>query len=361
MITIPVLLAGGIGERFWPFSRTTSPKQLLPVISKKSMIEETFDRISPFCTKDIKPLIVTGKTIAKKINAALQNLNPYDCIIEPVGKNTAPAVAIAAGWIKNNYGEDSVMAVLSADHSITPNDTFIKTLNYAVEIADSFNKLIVMGIHPTRPDTGYGYIELGKESGQSESMKSYTVKKFVEKPTIKKAKTYVKSKKFLWNSGMFVWKTSVILEEFKKYMPLIYKGVLEAESKGFSQKAIDTFYKNCEKQSIDYGIMEQSKRVSVVEGSFQWDDIGSWESLHRVLPQNHNKSVISGKKIYEKECIETIITNNSNLSVAAIGLTNTVVVTVEDAVLVINRDKLPDFKKYLTEMKNKPGFPKNMF
>ncbi|MGD9199932.1 MAG: mannose-1-phosphate guanylyltransferase [Chitinispirillia bacterium] len=361
MNTIPVLLAGGIGERFWPFSRTSSPKQLLPIISKKPMIEETFDRISPFCTEKVKPLIITGKTIASKIETALEHLTPYDCIIEPIGKNTAPAVAIAAAWIKNKYGEDSVMVVLSADHSIKPKDIFIKTLNYGVEIANSFDKLLVMGIHPTRPDTGYGYIELGEESGQLESIKSYNVNRFVEKPSLEKAIQYIESKKYLWNSGMFIWKTSVILEEFKKYMPLIHESILGVESQGFNQRAIDDFYLNCEKQSIDYGIMEQSKRVCVVEGSFQWDDIGSWESIHRVLPQNTNKTTASGNKIYERDCTETIVVNNSNLSVATIGLKNTVVVTVDDAVMVITRDKLPEFKKYLTEMKNKSGFPNNLF
>ena len=204
-------------------------------------------------------------------------------------------------------------------------------------------------------------IELDEALGQLDTLKNYNIKRFVEKPDMKKAILYAESKKYLWNSGIFIWKTSVILEEFKNYMPLIHKRVLEVESQGFSQKAIDNFYMNCEKQSIDYGIMEQSKRVCVVEGSFRWDDIGSWESLHRVLPQNTNKTTTSGKKIFEKDCIETIIANNSDLPVAAIGLKNTVVVTVDDAVLVINRDKLPEFKKYLTEMKNKPGFQKNLF
>ena len=361
MKVIPVILAGGIGERFWPLSRSSTPKQLLPLISSKSMIEETLSRVGPFCKKGARPLIVTGKKIAGQIKKRISSTIICDYIVEPVGKNTAPAVAIAAAWISRKYGEDSVMVVLSADHAISPKKKFTDAVNYAIKLAYSRNTLIVFGIPPSRPDTGYGYIHLDKKLDRTGSLESYIVKRFVEKPSLKKAKQYLASKKYLWNSGMFVWKASVILEEFKQYMPAIHKGVIRASKQGLNQKAINTFYQTCEKESIDFGIMERSQRVAAVKGVFKWDDLGSWESLSRVLPQDTKKTTISGKRIYEQECRKTIIANSSDITVAAIGLEDTVVVTVDDAVLVISRDKLPQLKNYLAELKANSQFPRKLF
>lgn len=361
MKIVPIILAGGIGERFWPLSRSSTPKQLLPLISSKSMIEETLSRVGPFCKKGTRPIIVTGRKIAGKIKQTLSTSIACDYIVETVGKNTAPAVAIAAAWISKKYSSDTVMVVLSADHAISPKKDFINAGNYAIKLASSLDTLIVFGIPPSRPDTGYGYIQLGKKLDRSGHIESFKVKRFVEKPTLKKAKQYISSKEYLWNSGMFVWKASVILEEFKQHMPSIYQGVVKAAKHGFNQKAIDTFYHTSEKQSIDYGIMEQSRRVAAVKGLFKWDDLGSWESLSRVLSQNKKQTTVSGKRVFEKDCLRVIITNNSDMTVATIGLKDTAVVAVDDAVLVIARDKLPELRKYLAEMKSNSKFPRKLF
>ena len=361
MKTVPVILAGGVGERFWPLSRSSMPKQLLPLISNRSMIEETLSRVGPFCKKGTRPLIVTGKKIAGQIKKKISTSLTYDYIVEPVGKNTAPAVAIAAAWIRKKYGEDSIMVVLSADHAISLKKKFTDAVNYAIKLAHSRDTLIVFGIQPTRPDTGYGYIHLEKNLDRTGSLESYIVKRFVEKPSLKKAKQYLASKKYLWNSGMFVWKASVILGEFKQYMPAIHKGVIRASKQGLNQNAINTFYRTCEKESIDFGIMERSQRVVAVKGVFKWDDLGSWESLSRVLSKNKRQTTVSGKKVCEQECNKTIIANSSDMAVAAIGLNDTVVVTVDDAVLVISRDKLPHLKDYLAELKANSQFPRKLF
>jgi len=361
MKIIPVILAGGVGERFWPFSRSSMPKQLLPLISRRSMVEETLERIAPLCARGTKPLIVTSKTIAPVLRKRIPGSIQYDCIAEPVGRNTAPAVAIAAAWIAAGYGDDAVMAVLSADHAISPQNTFLRSVRYAADLAASLDLLVVFGIQPVRPDTGYGYIELGQKLGRLGEIGSFRVKRFVEKPSAEKAKRYLRSKNYLWNSGMFVWKVSVILEEFARYMPSIHDGVGKAAAAGFSKKAIDAFYRACEKESIDYGIMEQSARVAAVKGVFHWDDVGSWESLCRLLPQNANQTVVSGGRSYERECVKTIIANNSKMAVAAIGLSDAVLVVADDAVLAIARDKLPAFKKYLAEIKKHPEFPQTLF
>lgn len=360
MKIVPVILAGGIGERFWPFSRSSKPKQLLPIISDKTMLEETLERVGLFNDSFVKPLIVTGQNIAGLIEDTLGTTIEYDVIIEPVGKNTAPAVAAAASFIAENYGDDAVMAVLSADHAISPKELFADTVRYAASIAYNSENLVVFGISPSRPDTGYGYIHLGASHGTSGNLKSNNVNRFVEKPSVDVAQQYLDSGEYLWNSGMFVWSASTILNEFKKHMPSVYELLEPLKNEKFSQDAVNTFYHAVIKESIDYGIMEHASEVIAVVGEFMWDDIGSWESLSRVLPQDDNGNVASGV-VYHKDCKNSIIANNSSLSVATIGVEDVVVVTVNDSVMVIHRDKLPQFKEYLNEIKGLDNFPQELF
>jgi mannose-1-phosphate guanylyltransferase len=360
MNVVPVILAGGIGERFWPLSRSSRPKQLLCLISRRTMAEETLSRVKAIMSGKAAPLVVTSSAIAGKLRAAIPKKWGYDTIVEPVGRNTAPAVAIAAAWVQARYG-DSVMVVLSADHNIRPKNEFIRAAKFAVHLAIQQNRLVVFGIKPNRPETGYGYIQLGKQLDKQENVVGYNVVRFVEKPTVQKAKQYIRSGNYMWNSGMFVWKTSVILEEFKSYMPALYDLTQAAARKGFSNEAINRFYKECEKESIDYGIMEHSKRVSAAVGAFEWDDIGSWEYAGRVYGQSESGNTLVGKGIYEKDCRNTIVVNKSPLAVASIGLDNIVVVATDDAVMVVKRELLPDLKKYLVDMKKNGRLPKSLF
>jgi mannose-1-phosphate guanylyltransferase len=367
MKTVPVILAGGIGERFWPLSRSSMPKQLLSLTSNKTLIEETFARVKDVSSADTRPLVITGRACADKIRATLGRRFSYDSIVEPVGKNTAPAVGLAAAWVRRRYG-DAVMLVASADHAISPKSAYVKAVRAAVACAQARDTLVVFGIRPQRPDTGYGYINIGKSlpkipgcvQGRTNGVQCFTVRRFVEKPTLAVARQYLKSGKYLWNSGMFVWKASVILDEFRQHMPGLYKLIMAAEKSGFSKRAIETFYATCEKQSIDFGIMEKSFRIAAVCGTFFWDDIGSWESMTRVHKANKAKTVAVGKNIFEFGNTGSIIYNASNRSVASIGLNNVAVVVTPDAVLAIARPLLPDLKKYLGLMKEN-NFPKDLF
>ncbi len=360
MEIVPVLLAGGIGERFWPMSRSSMPKQMLPLISDKSMIEETLDRVGAFCGPETVPLIVTGKAIIDKIHERIGSKTRYDSIVEPVGKNTAPAVAAAAAFIRRKYG-DAVMLVLSADHAISPVDDFVSAVRYAAAISREEDKLVLFGIKPTRPDTGYGYVQCGEPIGSFDSVGGYEVGRFVEKPDAKTAQQYLREGGYLWNSGMFVWKVSTIENEFKTYMPQLFDLMQDLASGEFSQSEVDAFYQSVVKESIDYGIMEKSKRVAVVCGTFNWDDIGSWESMSRLHPADDMGTTVYGRRIFASDCKDSIIVNNSKLSVAAAGVDNLVVVAVDDAVLVIPRDKLPEIKKYIARMKSGSSIPGDMF
>ncbi|HMA65647.1 MAG: mannose-1-phosphate guanylyltransferase [Fibrobacterota bacterium] len=360
MKVVPVILAGGIGERFWPLSRSSMPKQLLKLVSSKTMAEETLARVASFCTKGVKPLIITNKTIAASMKKLLPKKWVYDMIVEPVGKNTAPPVALAASWIEKKYGE-SVMVVLSADHDIRPKEEFTAALKFAVSLAEKTQNLIVFGVKPSRPDTGYGYLKLGKKLDEKTGICGYTVKEFVEKPNEKNAKKYVASGNYMWNSGMFVWTTKVILEEFESYMPDLYKLVKKAENSKFSSKAIDDFYLTCQKESIDFGIMEHSKRVSATVGNFGWDDIGSWESIPRLNGTNDDITTVSGDLIYCKGTANSILVNRSKLTVAAVGLDNVALIVTDDAILAIDRSKLPDLKKFMGEIKADKKFSPKLF
>ncbi len=253
------------------------------------------------------------------------------------------------------------MVVLSADHDIRPTDAFTFAMKFAVNLAERTEQLVVFGVKPSRPDTGYGYIKLGKKIVESDGVSGFVVKQFVEKPDAKKALTYVKSGNYMWNSGMFVWTTSVILEEFESYMPELFKQVKAVEKKGFTAKSIDNFYNTCNKESIDYGIMEHSNRVSAAVGNFNWDDIGSWESIPRLNGVDENDTTISGSKIYNKKSKSAIIVNRSNLTVASIGLENVALIVTDDAILAIDRSQLPDLKKYLNDIKGDKKFPSTLF
>jgi len=379
--TVPVILAGGIGERFWPMSRSASPKQLHAIGSDKSMLEETLARVGTFLSDGVKPMLITGAGIAGKVAAALSggngsNANNNDVnniveiISEPVGKNTAPAIALAAAIINARHGGDVVMAVVSADSAIKPVHEFTTAVNCAVELARTRGGLVVFGIKPSRPETGYGYIELGdslqinangNNGNNANACESFKVKRFVEKPNAENAVKFMESGKFLWNSGMFVWKASAILEEFLKHMPDLYNQAMDAAKKNFSPDAVNEFYSVCCKESIDFGIMEKAQNVSVVSGNFFWDDLGSWESLSRVYEVDGKGTTAIGPLVYERDCAGSLIVNKSPRTVAAVGLTNVAVVAVDDAIMVIDRSRLPDLKKYLSEIKSSGKFPAELF
>ncbi|MCX7727096.1 MAG: sugar phosphate nucleotidyltransferase [Chitinispirillaceae bacterium] len=359
MKVVPVIMCGGIGERFWPLSRSSFPKQLLELTGKKTLLEETYERITSLCKNGVKPLLLTRKQIADKINA-LNLSNSYNFLLEPCGKNTAPPLLLAAKWIEKNYGH-SVMVVLSADHYIVPKKEFLKAVNGAVRFAKTNDTLVTFGIKPSRPETGYGYIETGEEV-QDKGIGIFKVKRFIEKPSLKDAKTLIKSSRYLWNSGMFVWRSDVIIEEFEKYMPELIKIYIDTVNDNFNQELIDKYYELCISQSIDYGIMEKSKRVAVVSGNFLWDDIGSWEALFRINKLDTNGNITLGKGIYNFENSDSLIFNNDkNKAVVSIGLNNISVVVAEDVILIADRTKLPDLKKYIGLLKKDKNIPSSLF
>jgi len=342
MVVKAVIMAGGKGERFWPLSREKFPKQLLSLTGKKSLLQETVERIQPLIPpRDI--LVVTRRPLARVIARQLPQVPRKNIISEPVGRNTGPCIGLATKKIK----EDAIMVVLPADHIIKPRGKFLDTLKKAVTLARETENLITIGIKPTYPATGYGYIE----AGNKEKHQIFRVRRFVEKPDKKKAEKFLKTGRFFWNSGMFVWKKSVILEAIRKYMPSLYQRLQMISSKNISK-----LYPKLPNISIDYGIMEKANNSLVIPADFSWEDLGSWESLDKFLLRDRKRNAIIGtvSMIDTRNC--TIVNQNGLLS--AIGVSNLIIVSTEDATLVFPKGKGQQVKKLVEKLKRDPKLKK---
>ncbi len=344
-------MAGGRGERFWPRSRRFYPKQLLPITGKRTMIQETVRRISSLIPRD-NIFIVAGEELAKEIRKQLPELKRNNLILEPFGRNTASAIGLAAITIEK-INREAIMVVLPADHLIKEKRKFLRTISTAVEVAKE-GKLVTLGITPTRADTGYGYIESGKRieiPGTRKDTQIYMVRRFVEKPDEAKAKEYLRNGKYLWNSGMFIWKVEAILQGIKEHMFELYQGLVEiSRARGVSskKKVILRVYREIESISIDYGVMEKSKNIAVVKADFHWDDVGSWLSMERIYKKDREENVIQGKFI-GIDTSRCVIVGDKQL-IATVGVSDLIVVSTPEAVLISSRKSAQDVKKLVGKL-----------
>lgn len=348
-----VIMAGGKGERFWPKSRLKMPKQFLNIYGDRTMIQQTVDRL-----KRIMPVenvfIVTNPDYADIISKQIPDIPTGNILLEPMGRNTAACIGLAALHTER-LDKESVMVVVPSDHVIKDEDEYIETLKTAVEKAYQGDYLITIGIKPEHPETGYGYIKCDRISGETISNNGvYPVEKFVEKPDYNIAVKYVESGDYLWNSGMFIWKTSSILRAFKDHMPDLYNAlnVIKAHmDKDDIEKVLYEEYSHLESISIDYGIMEKADNVYVVPGDFGWDDVGSWTSIERLYQKDEQGNVINGNviSIDTKKCIIA----GSDKLIATLGLEDVIIVDTEDATLICSKDKAQNIKEVLSEIKKK--------
>lgn len=339
-----IILAGGKGERFWPMSRGIRPKQLIPVISNRTMLEETVIRLEEFIPNKDVYVIAT-----EQLKEPISNLEcmPEDNVLsEPFGKNTALAIGYAA--IKmSQIDQDSVMLVCPADHSINTVEQFSETVELGYEYALQGN-LVTFGITPTRPEIGYGYIELGKPI---EDDKVYSIKSFKEKPNLKVANTYIKSGNTLWNSGIFLWRTKDILEAIKKYLPDMHKNLMEFKmhiDKNTEKDALYKLYKKSKAISIDFGVMEQADNIVIVRAQFKWDDVGNWNALERSRETDENGNIVSGE-VVSLNSNNNIFYSDSGL-IAAMGIDDIVVVKTEDVTLICNKRDTAQIKELIEQL-----------
>ncbi len=339
-------MAGGRGERFWPKSRNNRPKQFLSLTSDgETMIQKTVKRLLPLV--DMEDIyIVTNAAYTELVLDQLPDLPKENILAEPCARNTAPCIAFAASVIKQKY-DDAVMLALPSDHLIGYEDIYINTLKKAIRAAEQGKNLVTIGITPTYPETGYGYINFGKECGDT-----YEVERFVEKPDLSTAKEYLASGKYLWNSGMFVWKVSSILADMKEFMPDIYDGAVRIgeafNTPGFEDVLVKEFYA-FRSESVDFGIMEKADNIYTIPGSFGWDDVGSWLAVERINETDDDKNYIEGDVI-SIGSERTTICGGKRL-VAAVGLEDIIIVDTDDAVLVCSKNSTQDVKKVIAQLK----------
>lgn len=347
-----VIMAGGIGTRFWPRSRQTHPKQLLKIIGDRSLIQSTIDRLNPLI-KHENVIVVSTTLQAEEIKRQLPFLKPENLIIEPKGKNTAPCIGLAALFIKR-IDPEAVMAVLPADHTIKKEQQFKQVLVVAEQVAQQKDCLVTIGINPTYPSTGYGYIQFNDKIDEIEGMPVYKVKTFAEKPDIKTAERFINSGDFLWNSGMFVWKTKTILKEIEEALPEMYDGLLEIE-KSLGTKSqnevINKVYCQIKSISIDYGVMEHTRNVNILKGDFGWSDIGSWEEVYQILEKDEHKNVSIGSHFLKNS--SGCLIDAPDKFVATLGVEDLIIVETEDALLICQRDKAQAVKELVESMKRK--------
>lgn len=343
---VPVVLAGGVGSRLWPLSRESFPKQFLNLISNdNSMLQETLSRIEGLNVAE--PLVVCNNEHRFLAAEQLRDKGKLadNLLLEPCGKNTAPAIALAA-WHELSKGNDPVLLVLPADHLIADVKVFKKQVNYAVQIAEK-NKLVTLGIIPTHPETGYGYIEKGNQKG-----KAFTISSFIEKPDLETANRFFDSKKFLWNSGIFVFKASVYLEELNKYRTSIFE-ISRRASKTIRHdldflRIDDSIFADCPAESIDYAVMEKTDNAFVVPLNAGWSDIGSWHALWQTSDKDSSGNVHRGDVI-AKNTYDNFVYSESGL-VATLGLRDCIIVQTKDAVLVAHKNDIQEVKKIVEEL-----------
>ncbi|OPY18144.1 MAG: Mannose-1-phosphate guanylyltransferase RfbM [Syntrophus sp. PtaB.Bin075] len=331
-----VIMAGGKGARFWPRSREHKPKHLLDITGNRTIIQETVSRISSLIPPD-RTLIITGAAHADELRQQLPEIPAENILVEPVGRNTAPCIGLAAIHIRRRAG-DAVMAVLPSDHVIADDRVFLDTLAAAAEAAEREDALVTIGIKPTGPETGYGYIERGNPVGQIGGKLIYGVWSIREKPPLEQAMSFVEAGTFYWNSGMFIWKTSTILQAIETHLPDLHAGLLRLEAAlGTEQYEVvlrDT-YEETRSISIDYGVMEKADKVLVIPGNFAWSDVGSWDALWEFLEKDFAGNACRGEVI-AVESADSLVYSPKKL-VALVGVRDLIVVETDDALLICRR------------------------
>ncbi len=343
-------MAGGRGERFWPKSRQSLPKQFLSLTNdSRTMIQLTVDRIKPLVAiQDV--YVATNQKYKALVQEQLPGIPEENILCEPIGRNTAPCIGLGAAHIQKKNG-DALMMVLASDSLIKNDGLFVQTLKNALSVAEKGSNLCTLGITPNYPETGYGYIKFDSQKKDGEA---FEVERFVEKPDIEKAKEYLADGSYLWNSGMFIWKVSTILSNIKSFMPQMADGLEKIQASigtADYQKTLEEVFPTLESQSIDYGVMEKAKNVWVLPGDFGWDDVGSWLAVGRIKESDDTNSTIEGK-VVAVNCSGNVILGGKKL-IAAVGLKDTVVVDADDALLICAKDACGDIKKVLAALREK--------
>ena len=350
-LLIPIILAGGKGERFWPVSRKHRPKQFLSLDgSSKSLLQATAERLFAL-TEDWEQLwVVTSALIADGVREQLPQLPEANLLIEPEGRDTAPAVTWATLEVSKRYGEDAVIGFFPADHWIGNQFAFEETLKAATELAMREAAIVTLGISPNHPSTGYGYIEQGESKGKFGGLSVYQVSRFTEKPNRETAESFISTGRFSWNSGMFIFRAGVVLEELNHYASDIIRPLVEKGKEAYSQ---------LEKKSIDYALMEKTQLAYVLPANFGWDDLGDWNAIERLLQgKGDGKNVELANHVGQDTKGAIIYASNQDEVIVTIGLEDVVIVRDRNVTLVVDKNRTQEIKPLLKLLQADSKFEK---
>jgi mannose-1-phosphate guanylyltransferase len=354
-----VILAGGRGTRFWPRSRTRTPKQLLNIVGKDTMLEQTVSRLRPLMPPD-RIWTVTNAEQTAAVKKQLPAAARKRVLTEPLGRNTAAAIALAAIQVRHAAKGDALMAVLPADHFIAQPDKYRKIVSAALELARESGRMIVLGIPPTRPDTGFGYVERFGGALGSRSFPAFAVRRFTEKPALDLAKQYVASGDYQWNAGMFFWRVSTFLEDLNRFLPKTHEA-LESLADTIGKKSYERrlrgIYPKLENISVDYAILENATRqegpprVFIIPAEVGWSDIGSWAAVYELLAKQTGDNVLAGHGL-ALDATGNFLYSPTKF-VAAIGVRDLIVVETPDALLIVPRERAQDVAKIVKSLEER--------
>ena len=348
------IMAGGIGSRFWPMSRTDFPKQFLDILNTgRTLIQSTYDRFVKFIPPE-NIYIVTSEQYKEVVIKQLPELKQENILCEPSRKNTAPCVAYIS-YKLHQMNPDANLICAPADHIVLDNEGFKKVCIDALHFTAHIKALLTLGIKPTHPNTGYGYIQFEQ---QAVSDNIYKVKTFTEKPDKELAKTFITSGDFLWNAGIFVWQVKSIIKAFEKLLPEIHD-VFDAEKNNFNtakeQEAIERIYPQCVNISIDYGIMEKADNVYIIPSSFGWSDLGTWTSAYDNLEKDYLENAVAGHNVIIIDATKNMVHADNKKLILLQGLDDFIVVDTKDVLMICKKEKEQEIKEYVAEIKRSKG------
>lgn len=342
-----IIMAGGVGSRFWPLSTEEHPKQFLDVLGTgKSLIQMTFERLNKIVPSE-NVYVVTNKMYQRIVLEQIPQLSSEQVLCEPERKNTAPCIAYASAKIHSN-NPNAKLIVSPADHLIAQPEKFVETVNLAIEQAEK-NRIVTIGIRPTRPDTGYGYIEFDPGANRLVN-KILEVKQFREKPKLEIAKEFVLAGNFYWNSGIFIWKSQTVLDALQSFQPELFQ--LFASDLSFyntkkEQNKIDECFAKCKDISIDFAVMEHAKNIDVILSDFDWSDLGTWGSLDEQLEKDSRNNTIQGDNVHLFDCKNSMIHLKNGKQAIIEGLKNFIVIDTDEKLLILRKENEQELKQFL--------------
>lgn len=341
MSFVAVIMAGGSGQRFWPLSTADYPKQFLDLEQTgSSLLQATWNRVLPIAADSARVLVVTNERYAALVTQQLPELPRANLLLEPVGRDTAPAIALAALQVEQRFG-DVVMGICPADHRIGKPDAFAATLGQAIALASELDGLITLGIPPTHPATAYGYIQRGEAVGPA-----YRVKRFVEKPDAVHAEQYLASGDYCWNGGIFVWRSGVILGELDRHCPQVLRPLRAA----LSNHTLPQVFPTLTRISIDYAVLEKTAGAYVLPADFAWDDIGDWLALERLLKRaDEGSNTVVGRHVGLEASGNLIYTHSADDVVVTLGISDLLIVKHENTLMIARKDRVADIKRLLSD------------